>query len=94
MAQTDAPITEAEILTQVVAPEEPGLPQEAAMAILNLRFNQAALDRMHELAERNNLGTMTDVDRAEMERHLRVGSFLDLIQAKARLSLQNAGSSG
>jgi uncharacterized protein YnzC (UPF0291/DUF896 family) len=93
MAQTDAPITEAEILTQVIAPDKPGLPGEVARAILDLRFNRSAVDRMHELAERNNLGTLTGAEHEELEKYVRVGSFLDLIQAKARLSLKNLGSS-
>ena len=42
--------------------------------------------------DKNSKGTITDAERAEMEKYLRVGTFLDLIQAKARVSLQHCGS--
>jgi uncharacterized protein YnzC (UPF0291/DUF896 family) len=88
MPETSTPITEAEILSQVVAPDRPGFAPELARAILELKFNQAALDRMRELAEKNNQGRLTEAESTEMEKYLRVGSFLDLIQAKSRLSLE------
>jgi uncharacterized protein YnzC (UPF0291/DUF896 family) len=60
---------------------------EFAPAILDLRFDQAAVNRMNELAEKNRQGTLTEAESDEMEKYLRVGNFLNLIQAKARLSL-------
>lgn len=91
MSDVHAPITEADILARVVAPDEPGLPPESARAILDLHFDQAALQRMEVLAEKNNQGTITAAEREEMEKYLRVGNFLDLMQSKARLSLKSTG---
>ena len=88
------PITEADILSQVVAPDRADLPPELARSILDLKFSRAAVARMNELAEKNNQGILSDSERQEMEKYMRVGSFLDLMQAKARLSLQNADSTG
>lgn len=65
-----------------------GLSPEAARSILGLRFNDDAEQRMRHLLDKNNQGTITDSERAEMEKYLRVGMFLDLIQAKARSSLE------
>jgi len=42
---------------------------------------------MNDLAERNRQGTLTEAERQEMEKYLRVGNFLNLMQAKARLAL-------
>ena len=42
---------------------------------------------MNELAEKNRQGTLTESEAAEMEKYLRVGNFLNLMQAKARLTL-------
>jgi len=92
MSERNTPITEADILSQVVAPDQADLPPEFARSILNLKFSQAALDRMKELAGKNNQGLLTEAERAEMEKYMRVGNFLDLMQAKARLSLQTADS--
>jgi hypothetical protein len=82
---SEGTITEADILAQVIHPDQPGLPRELARAILDLRFDQAAVERMNELAEKNRQGTLTDAERADMEKYLRVGNFLNLMQAKARL---------
>ena len=45
---------------------------------------------MNELANKNRQGTLTDAERTEMEQYLGVGNFLNLMQAKARLSLAPA----
>jgi hypothetical protein len=89
MAQTPA-ITEADILSEVVAPDQPGLPPESARSILGLRFTPRATLRIRDLLDKNNKGTVTDEERLELERYLRVGSFLDLLQAKARVSLRQS----
>ncbi len=87
MSSANPTITEAHILEQLVMPDQPGLSPETARAILDLRFGPSALSRMDELAEKNRLGTLTEAERQEMEKYLRVGSFLNLMQAKLRQSL-------
>jgi hypothetical protein len=87
MSSANPPIAEAQILEQVVLPDQPGMPPEFARAILDLRFDQSAVNRMNELAEKNRQGTLAEPERQEMEKYLRVGNFLNLMQAKARLSL-------
>jgi hypothetical protein len=90
MPETYAPVTEAEILAEVIPPDRPGRSPESARAILELRFNETAREKMSRLASKNNQGTLTEAERVEMEKYVRVGTFLDLMQAKARLSLQEA----
>jgi hypothetical protein len=90
MSSTANPITEADILSAVVAANEGGLPSDAARTILGLHFREDAIERMNTLAERNRRGQITEVERSELEKYLRVGTFLNLIQAKARLSLEQA----
>ena len=85
-------VTEADILTEVVAPGSPDLSPEAARSILALQFKPSAIQRMNELADKNNRGELTEAERAEMEKYVRVGLFLDLFQAKARRSLSRAGA--
>ena len=86
-------ITEADILAHVIAPDQPGLPPESARAILELKFDQTALERMNDLAEKNRADTLSEAERMEMEKYLRVGQFLNLLQAKARVSLRGRSSS-
>jgi hypothetical protein len=85
-----AAITEADILAEVVAPDKAGLSPEAARAILGLKFGKEATKEMRRLLQKNNRGTITAVERVALERYLRVGRFLDLLRAKARLSLQDS----
>ena len=40
-------ITEADILAHVISPDQPGLPPESARAILELKFDQSAQERMN-----------------------------------------------
>jgi hypothetical protein len=87
MSSASPPITEAHILEQVIRPDQPGMSPEFARAILDLHFDPSAVSRMNELAEKNRQGTLTQAERQVMEMYLRVGNFLNLMQAKARLSL-------
>ena len=87
MATVPYEITEAQILGQVIAPDQATLPEASAQSILDLRFNQQAIDRMNELAEKNRRNQLSESERAELEKYQRVGNFLNLVQVKARLSL-------
>ena len=91
MATTN-PISATEILDEVVGPIEPAFAAEFARMILRLRLNDAAQERIRELLRRNNAGTLEDAEQAALENYLLVGQFLDLLQAKARASLQNGAS--
>ena len=82
-------VTEADILNDVIASEEPGLPPEAARALLDLRFKDSARSRIGELLQANNRGELSASYRGELDKYLRVGQLLDLLQAKARLSLRS-----
>lgn len=92
MATAPLEITEADILSQVVAPDQPTLSAASAREILALRFNQQALDRMNELAEKNRRGNLAEAEGKLLEKYQRVGNFLNLLQAKARLSLGQASN--
>ena len=80
-------ITETDILKDIIAPDNGDLAPEVANSVLQWRFTDRAAARMSELAERNNKGTISDPEREELDKYLRVGSFINLVQAKARLSL-------
>lgn len=77
-----------EILTDLVAPNAPNLKPEVAQWMLSLGFSESRRDRMLELAELNNRGELTASLREEMDNYRRIGNLVSLLQAKARLSLQ------
>lgn len=94
MSTTPDTVTEADVLDQLVTAEQPGFSKEAARALLSLRFSPAAVSRMDELAERNRQGALSEADRAALERYLRVGHFLNIVQAKARVRLAAPAEAG
>ncbi len=85
-------LTEADILSEVVAPNEPTLNQEFARAVLAVRFTDNATGRIRDLLQKKNAGTITPAEKSNLDKYPRVGQFLDWMQAKARLSLQPARS--
>ena len=92
MATAPSEITEADILSEIIAPDQPTLSEASAREILALRFNQHAIERMNDLAEKNRRGQLADTERGLLEKYQRVGSFLNLLQAKARLSLARSSN--
>jgi hypothetical protein len=83
-------VTEADILSEVVSPNRPGISPEFARSILELRFSDRASKRIRRLLEKNNKGSISEAERSELDKFLRVGQFLDLMQAKATLSLRES----
>jgi len=81
-------LTEVEILSQVVQPNNGDLPPEMASFLLGLKFDDQSIQHMSDLALRHNQGLLTPPEIQEMEHYRRVGNFLNLLHAKARLSLQ------
>ena len=79
---------DAGILARLIRPEDASLSPAAAEALLAIRFGQRDLDRIHELAVKNQDDALTPAEKADLESYLRVSSFLDLVHAKARRSLR------
>ena len=84
-------ISESDILEHVISPIKGGMEPDAARAILKLRFDKDANKRIRQLMQKNSRGTITAEERITLERFLRVGKFIDLLHAKALLSLKEAG---
>jgi len=80
-------VSESEILSRVVEPAAADLSPDAARAILGLKFNEDAMHRIDVLAKKNRLELLSDDEREEFAKYLRVGNFLNLWQSKARASL-------
>jgi hypothetical protein len=67
---------------------------DSARAVLAMHFSPADEQKMRELMEKNNQGTITPDEQAEMEAFRRIGSFLAIVQAKARLQLKSSNGDG
>jgi hypothetical protein len=79
---------DAAILARLIRPDDDSLAPEAARALLDIRFTDSDLARIHELAVKNQDDDLTPADKADLESYLRISSFLDLMHAKARRSLK------
>jgi hypothetical protein len=90
---TISPRTATEILGEVIEPLEPSFGGEFAQLLLRLRMSDRAQGQIRDLLQRNNAGSLDADARAVLDNYLLVGQFLDLLQAKARLALQDGGSS-
>lgn len=83
-----SPPSEAAILSRLIRPEEDTLTPEQAEGLLRFKFEQRDLDRMHELAVKNQDGVLTPQERVEMEHYRNVAFLLDLMHSKARRTLK------
>lgn len=79
--------SEAEIFADAIGASDGDLAPELARSILRWKFSRQTQAKITKLAQRNQNGRITDIERLELERFQRVGTLIDLMQAKARLSL-------
>jgi hypothetical protein len=84
------PDSDAAIWERLIQSREGNLPPEVARFFLSLEFSERDLNQMHALATKNQEGSLSDEERAQLRAYRRVGLQLDLFQAKARLTLRNS----
>src|SRR5262245_26145957 len=78
------------ILSRVLEAHATSFTPEVAQAILQLKFDQVDIDRMHVLAEKNRQDRLTNVAWQVLQNYLLVGHLLELLHSKARLALKHA----
>jgi hypothetical protein len=83
--------TESEILERVIAPNKSDLSPDAARSLLKLRFGANDTKRMNQLAAKARRGTLSADEDRLLQGYLFVGSLVDLLHSKARLSLKRRG---
>ncbi len=67
-----------------------GLSIDAARSILAIRLPPEDRDRVDELAAKARSGELTEDERAELDEYERLTAVVEMMQAKARLSLNQA----
>ena len=85
--------SEADILSRLIAPDQPSLSADAARSILSLAFADRDRDRMNVLAEKSRAGSLGPDEQSELESYERVGCLIGILKSKARVSLKNSASS-
>jgi uncharacterized protein YnzC (UPF0291/DUF896 family) len=87
-ATTVSQTSDTAILSRLIRPEDDTLSRSAAEGWLAIRFEKDDLDRMHELAVKNQDGKLSAKEKTAMENYRRVSFLLDLMHSKARRSLK------
>lgn len=64
-----------------------------AKALLAMQLDENDRVRLHELAKLNQAGNLSKDESQELQSYLNVGMLLDLLQAKARLSIKKTTNS-
>ena len=82
---------EASILSRAVAPDSGTWTPGVAHGILSLALSSSDRERMNELAARARDGSLGTDELLEIESYRQACRLLDLMKAKARLSLKQAG---
>ena len=81
-----APSKETDILSRLEIPLTP----EGARDILNIKFSKQDNDRMQHLMEKGNKQTLTPEEQEEVDTYRHLGNLLGIMQARARLLLNDA----
>lgn len=88
MATTLKQPTDSDIFARVVAADD-SLPVSLARTVLGWKFPAKDLGRVRMLQTKNNAGTITQAERQLLESYVRIGQFVAIMQAKARLALKS-----
>ena len=65
------------------------LDAESAQRVVDLQVERPVQERIDELAERANEGTLSDSERSEYEALINAADFISILKLKARLSLES-----
>lgn len=79
--------SEADILNELIDSDDGTMSVECARTLLRLHFSERAKRRMRLLLKKGNSGQLTSNEEIELDRFRRVGMMVDLMKAKARLTL-------
>lgn len=83
---------ESTILGRAIDPQQGNWSPQVARAILSIALATRDQERMNQLAAKSNAGTLDCDEEVEIEAYRQAVRTLDLLKAKARISLQQASN--
>jgi hypothetical protein len=86
-SQLLSPNSEAAIWARLMQAQKDERSSEAAEFLLAIDFDERDRQRMGELADRSQAGTLTAEEQTEFDGYLHVGNLLAVMQSKARLAI-------
>ncbi len=82
--------TETAILDRAIGPAEANWPDVTARSLLEISLSAADAQRRDELAEKARQGALSAEETVELQNYGHVGRLLELMKAKARVSLRRS----
>jgi hypothetical protein len=92
--QTETPVSETEIFAEILGVRDADWDVDAARGILKIDLKKSTRSHVDRLLKKNSRGTISAPEKIELDRYLRVATYLDILHAKARLCLKRAGTEG
>ena len=83
MSTQTEPVTEGQILSHAIETIDAAHWREVAQTVSKLKLPECDLDRVDDLLAKNRADNITQSERSELEKFLRVGNFLALMRARA-----------
>jgi len=83
--------SDSEILSRLLELEGTRLSPEKAQMVLSVALSPEDVERLEELGERSNEGTLTEAEREQYASYVRVLDLLAILQARARITLKKLG---
>ncbi|MHC1763401.1 MAG: hypothetical protein AB9869_03705 [Verrucomicrobiia bacterium] len=82
--------TQTGILGRAINPDEATWSEAASRSILDIKLNGEDTRRRDVLADKAREGTLTPDEAAELDNYRHVGRILELMKAKAKISLRKS----
>ena|SRR5581483_8474146 len=80
---------EVTMLARLLGKNDDKMPASMARYLLGLGFSDADKVRMHDLAVRNQDGTLSPVEKEDLLAYAKVGTILSILKSKARQVLKS-----
>jgi hypothetical protein len=77
------------IVSRVLKASRKSMSPSVARAILSWRFSNADKRYVSQLLEKNQEGTVTEAERAELRTYVVLEDMVDTLQAQAELAMKN-----
>jgi hypothetical protein len=84
--------SESAILSRAIRPQAGGWSPAAAHSLLEIRLTDEDLARADELACKAAEGILSDREAHELDDYRHAGRLLEMLKAKARISLKQVGA--
>jgi hypothetical protein len=92
VAAKTVPVSTA-MLEQIAELDAKSISPETARHLLELSFTRSHQEQVDALSQKAREGTLTPMERAELDEFIRVADLLAILQSRARQALKRAGLS-